>query len=309
VDYAFFFILLIGLAPVILLISVVYVFLIDRVMTAPQDALWHMGRWVTGADADPAELREHLRGWLIKGFWLALLGTALPQHVANVTQPEFEQIFADPALVAFWSIGLLYMVDVAFGVTGYIFTSRALDAHIRSSNPYMWGWIFALICYPPFILMGRGGPLDYRSQFDWHEWLAGSDVLLVLWGVALVTLNAVYVWGSVVFGPRFSNLTHRGILTNGPFRFFKHPAYLAKNLNWWLAYLPFLTTMGPLDAARNCLLLLGVNFIYYMRARTEEWHLMEDPDYRAYSAWIAQHGVLARLRRRMFGAGRLTDRG
>ena len=43
-------------------------------------------------------------------------------------------------------------------------------------------------------------------------------------------------------GPRFSNLTHRGILTHGPYAWSKHPAYLSKNLFWWLSSLPFLAT-------------------------------------------------------------------
>ena len=34
------------------------------------------------------------------------------------------------------------------------------------------------------------------------------------------------------------------------------------------------------------------------RAKTEEKHLMEDPAYRDYSLWIAEHGVLGVLKRR-----------
>ena len=48
---------------------------------------------------------------------------------------------------------------------------------------------------------------------------------------------------------RFSNLTHRGIITNGPYRYSKHPAYLAKNLSWWLVSMPFMITVSPLANA------------------------------------------------------------
>jgi hypothetical protein len=65
--------------------------------------------------------------------------------------------------------------------------------------------------------------------------------------------------------------------------------------------MPFLSMDGPVEVIRNCVLMLGVNFIYYMRARSEEWHLIADPDYRAYSAWIAEYGVLPRLRRAILG--------
>ena len=63
-------------------------------------------------------------------------------------------------------------------------------------------------------------------------------------GAWLVFLTAVYAWATVAFGFRFSNLTHRGILTHGPYAWTKHPAYVSKNLFWWCAVLPFLATSG-----------------------------------------------------------------
>ncbi|OAG62503.1 putative membrane domain protein [Burkholderia pseudomallei] len=43
--------------------------------------------------------------------------------------------------------------------------------------------------------------------------------------------------------------------------------------------------------------LVAVNLLYWLRAKTEERHLMRDPDYRAYAEWIARHGMFARLGR------------
>ena len=77
----------------------------------------------------------------------------------------------------------------------------------------------------------------------------------------------------MAFGFRFSNLTHRGILTHGPYAWTKHPAYLSKNLFWWFAVLPFLATTGnPVDMIRNTVVLALVSGVYYWRARTEERH-------------------------------------
>ena len=94
-----------------------------------------------------------------------------------------------------------------------------------------------------------------------------------------------------------SNLTHRGILTNGPYRWSKHPAYLAKNLSFWMISIPFVIHGSAAESLRQCMLLCGVNLIYYWRAKTEERHLSWDPVYRAYSDWIDQHGLVARLKR------------
>ena len=76
--------------------------------------------------------------------------------------------------------------------------------------------------------------------------LQGHDLVLWVWGTVLVVLTAIYAWATVAFGLRFSNLTYRGVLTNGPYRFTKHPAYLAKNTFWWLETLPFLVVSHSL---------------------------------------------------------------
>jgi protein-S-isoprenylcysteine O-methyltransferase Ste14 len=190
----------------------------------------------------------------------------------------------------------MFLVDVQFATVGYVLTFKPLDSHIRTANPFMAGWAAALICYPPFIMMGDNGPLNYHvATADWAYWFEGHTTLLAIWGVWLVFLTGVYAWATVAFGIRFSNLTHRGILTHGPYRWTKHPAYLSKNAFWWFSTLPFLVTSGSWqDGLRNTVLLAAVSGVYYWRARTEERHLMADPDYAAYAAWMERHGPVPR---------------
>jgi protein-S-isoprenylcysteine O-methyltransferase Ste14 len=156
------------------------------------------------------------------------------------------------------------------------------------------------MCYPPFILMEAGGPLDYHpGTQEWTDWFAGHPWLLAIWGAMLVVLTAVYAWATVAFGLRFSNLTHRGILTHGPYAWSRHPAYLSKNLFWWLSTLPILTIGSVVDAVRATALMGVVSGIYYWRARTEERHLGLDPVYRDYSEWMARRGAVPRFFRWM----------
>ena len=118
----------------------------------------------------------------------------------------------------------------------------------------------------------------------------------------LVALAAVYAWATVAFGLRFSNLTHRGILTHGPYAWTKHPAYVSKNLFWWFATLPFLATSGSfVDMVRNTVLLGLVSGVYYWRAATEEKHLSADPAYRDYAAWMERNGPVPRFIRGLIG--------
>jgi len=126
-------------------------------------------------------------------------------------------------------------------------------------------------------------------------------ILYGLWGMAILTLTGIYVWATVSFGARFSNLTHRGIITNGPYRWSKHPAYIAKGLSWWLISVPFLAHGGALEALRHGLLLLALNGVYFLRAKTEERHLSRDPVYVDYACWIEAHGLFRWLRTLPFG--------
>ena len=203
----------------------------------------------------------------------------------------------------------MFLVDVQIAMVGYLLTMKPLDAQIRSANPYLAGWVAALICYPPFILMGGGGVLDYRTNgAEWTFWLQGMPVLEWIWVAAMVLLTGIYAWATVAFGLRFSNLTYRGVLTNGPYAFTRHPAYLSKNTFWWLSTLPWLTTTHSLvDAIRNTVILGLVSAVYFWRAKTEEAHLLaEDAKYREYHAWMAEHGLVTGTLNRI---GRMLTRG
>ena len=235
----------------------------------------------------------------------------LPPGFAQVVEADPAALLGNPVEFITLLVTLLFLIDVQIGTVGYLLTLRPLDSHIRSGNPFLAGWLAALMCYPPFV-WGIIGPdnqiLSYESGAPgWAHWLADHPALVWSWGGLLVFLTAIYAWATVVFGIRFSNLTYRGVLTHGPYRFTRHPAYVSKNLFWWASALPFLVTSGsPVEAIRNSIFLLVVNAIYYWRAKTEEAHLLaEDPKYRDYHAWMETHGIitapLARLRRMVTG--------
>jgi protein-S-isoprenylcysteine O-methyltransferase Ste14 len=300
-------------------LSVPYVIWLDRYLVEPRDGAFHFGAFVVGGGIagreqwDSAAIAKHWRAWAIKGFFGAFMISILPPGFAQVVEASPAQLIANPVEFVMLLVTLLFLIDVQIGTVGYLLTLRPLDSHIRSGNPLLAGWLAALLCYPPFVwgIIGADKQIlsyEYATP-GWAHWFAGNTPLLWAWGGLLVLLTAIYAWATVVFGVRFSNLTYRGVLTNGPYRFTRHPAYLSKNLFWWASVLPFMVTGGGwLEPVRNCIFLLAVNAIYYWRARTEEAHLLaEDPKYREYHAWMERHGLitapLVRLKRRVLGAG------
>ncbi len=293
-------------APILFVLSIPYVIWLDRYLLEPRDGAWHLGAWLTGQrGVEPEAIYGHLRSWGVKTFFLAFMLAGMPGGDGEFIRWDMTSAWRDPASIARWLITFMFVIDMAVATVGYILTFRPLDSHIRSANPFAAAWMAALICYPPFLLMDNNGPLDYRvATQEWFVWFAGRPKLIVVWGVMLVVLTGIYAWATVAFGPRFSNLTNRGILTHGPYAYSRHPAYLAKNAFWWLATLPILTLGSHVDAVRATVLLGVVSAVYYWRAKTEERHLRLDPDYIAYDEWIARHGVVPRLFQRIFWAKR-----
>ena len=285
------------LLPPWLFLALPYFFFTDRHMPQPRDGYWHMGKLLAfqWAAADRRIVGQHLLGWLIKGFFLPLMFTYLCNDLARFLAYDFAQLTS----FKFWFDFLqdcFYFIDVGLVSMGYLMSLRITDTHFRSAEPTMLGWTVALACYEPFwSLIGRQY-LAYGSDLKWGSWLWNTPLLYGMWGTLILVLTAIYVWATVVFGARFSNLTHRGIITSGPYRWTKHPAYVAKNLSWWMISIPFMASGGPGEALRHCLLLLGLNLIYVMRAKTEEWHLSRDPDYVAYAVWVDTHGMFRFVR-------------
>lgn len=296
-----FFRLAVPALPILALLSIPYFFLVDRRMDDPHDGYWHTGRLCLGVLPQDRQawtkLREHILGWTIKAFFLPLMTVFLAKNLQWMIEHPPQLHLENFRLAVHWWITLAFFLDVSFAFVGYTLTLRIFDSHIRSSNPLLLGWGVALMCYPPFWALFESHYLGYNTPPNWEGWLANSPAIYVLWGSALIFLIAVYAWATVAFGLRFSNLTHRGILTGGPYRFTKHPAYVAKNLYWWLAAVPFIPDSDWQQALRACLMLAMVNIIYYLRARTEEQHLASDPDYVAYAQWIDRHGLFAFLGR------------
>ncbi|AXF11859.1 hypothetical protein CUJ91_29030 [Paraburkholderia graminis] len=243
-------------------------------------------------------LREMLAGWMVKAFFLPLMTVYLSTNAAQLNASLSAALNAPFSLATFrFMYDLSFAMDLMFGTVGYLCTLRILDSHVRSAEPTTLGWLVALICYQPFWSLISSQYIRYEGSMFWDNWLISMPVLRIVWGSVIVALLLCYACATMSFGLRFSNLTNRGIITSGPYRLTKHPAYIAKNLSYWMVSVPFIEPLGWQVALMHCAALVAVNLLYFVRAKTEEKHLMNDPDYRAYAEWIARNGVFAKITR------------
>lgn len=284
-----------GLIPA----GLAYIVFIDARMANPKDGLYLAGAWVLQKISweemnaeERHELKHHILGWVIKGFYLPLMFGMYAGSALGLANAKYSTLLNDgPAFAAVMLKGTL-AVDLAFGALGYCGTFRLLDAHIRSANPFPGGWAVTVVMYSPFWGGIQKFFFAYGNREDWHTVLPENPTLLWVWALGIVGARMVWAWANSLYGFRFSNLTHRGIITAGPYRWTRHPSYVFKNLSWWLSGVPFIVTSDVATAIRETVGLFLVNCMYWARAKYEERHLSEDPTYVAYAMWVEQNSPL-----------------
>ncbi len=184
----------------------------------------------------------------------------------------------------------IFLCDLLFAVVGYVFTFRLLDTHIVLPSRRFQAGSFASSATSPSGASSAQTTWTYeQDHFYWGGVTGGHPAIDFVWGCLILAASAIYAgFPRSAFGLRFSNLTHRGIITSGPYRWIKHPAYFFKCLSFWLISIPFLSNRGLEAALSQSALLILANAVYVARAYTEERHLSRDPVYREYQQFIRQ---------------------
>jgi protein-S-isoprenylcysteine O-methyltransferase Ste14 len=303
-KHASFFNALAWSAPVLLPLGLIYIAFVDAHMVQPEDGTWLAGalalgekKWAALSAEERVLFKEHALAWCIKGFYLPQMFDMYVDAATGLARAPVGEIFNSSVTFGKVAVKAAVAVDMAFGALGYCATLRLFDGHIRSANPLAWGWTVTIMMYTPFWSVFYNNFFAYGDREDWHKLLPDNAALFWTWALLIALLRGGWAWANALYGYRFSNLTHRGIITAGPYRWTRHPSYLFKNLSWWITGLPFLGA-ASLDAAlRACIAMLCMNGIYLLRAKAEERHLSEDPTYVAYALWVEHNSPLRFLRR------------
>lgn len=235
------------------------------------------------------DLAAPARLFALKAIFIPLYGSSL---LALLTMG----LDSRPVTLVDWltlAVILAYTIDLGFGLSGYLFAANELAPTVRSTQPRLIGWLVCLACYGPIFAHWPEFEAVVRAEIGWPTQLE-LTLATGLAAAAMLVLLVLYVSASVCFGLRFSNLANRGVLAAGPYRLMKHPAYFAHAANAWILCGVLLPAAGVELGVSQWLVPLAFSLFYWGRARTEEMHMREDPDYVAYADWIARHGLLAR---------------
>jgi protein-S-isoprenylcysteine O-methyltransferase Ste14 len=142
------------------------------------------------------------------------------------------------------------------------------------------------VCYPPFNIVSShllGQTVSDFPEFD-------DPNLHLAANLTLLALMAIYASASAALGLKASNLTHRGIICRGPYRVIRHPAYICKNMAWWIGSVPVIMAafdVSVFDGIKAAGSMAAWSSVYALRALTEEDHLRRvDGAYAEYAAKV-----------------------
>lgn len=287
------------LYPLLLLVTPWYLRFTSARLAEPDDEYAQLGycllrqREFTFIDHKPLLLKS-----LVKLLFIPIMAGALFDTTEFLL--TFDWSWKPLVLVTgIFTFGLSF--DLIIATIGYVFSSKLLNSDVRSTDPYLSGWLVCLICYPPLLAIYHW----IKQQTDnllWYDWLSADQPLYWFWAFVITASWMIYWISTASFGWRFSNLTWRGLVNTGPYAYTKHPAYIAKNIYWWMHTVPFWGVSTSYELMRNLAGMVFVSTVYYLRAKTEERHLMAFKEYQDYAAHIAENGIFSRIKKVMFSA-------
>lgn len=235
--------------------------------------------------------------WWVKAFWGPLMISFLAGHIATLINKLVATIgtFWLRKINFLWffdtyffptCFSLILFFDTFFFTLGYLIESPKIKNTIKSVEPTILWWAVAIACYPPFNGYITNVIGWYSEDFPKFE----NIHLHINLNILILVLMGIYSWASISLWLKASNLTNRGIVTKWPYRFVRHPAYISKNLAWWIGGLPILiTSLQGENYALFFSVILSLScwtFLYFMRAVTEEKHLSKDSDYKKYKEQV-----------------------
>lgn len=226
------------------------------------------------------QFKNTLLFYLVKFFFIPLMVPStvwyflLVKESLFVPSKEFESVilYFNNYLFAV-IVHIFTFLSLAYYSFGYLVESNYLGSKVKSVEPTVLGWVVTLICYIPFLtLVTRVLPFYTQDM----AFFINHEVTFVM-RIGLLLVMLFKVWSIATLGAKCSNLTNRGIVTSGPYKWVRHPHYLAKLIVWWVTFSPvFITDFWTISG------MLFWTVVYILRAVTEENHLRSDEDYVVY---------------------------
>jgi isoprenylcysteine carboxyl methyltransferase (ICMT) family protein YpbQ len=291
-------------AGLILALSFLLITLTNRILGSVEDATFALGQiWLKGYKSlEFKKIKDAVLEWILRSFFLVMNYTTAVSLFTKLKVVSISTLVQTPLSqsITTW-LDLLFLILLFTILPGYLFSARLINTQVRDLDRTLFGWVVTFICYPPVIYSVFGAWLEYRVnivQLGTDPWIGVLQSMPLWFGIIsaiIIFSEIIHLWGEAILGIRSSNLMNRGIVTNGPFAYTKHPIYVVKCIGWFFIFLPFMTPVGFWPTIQTCILFLMVCGVFTARSWAEERLLAKDEVYVAYAKFIDSTGIFKHI--------------
>lgn len=177
-------------------------------------------------------------------------------------------------------LSIIIMLTLIVYAFSYLSDTVYLKNKIKSIDTTPLGIISNIICFFPVTILTNKIIITNQAELMPVENITLRTTLNVL----IVLANLIGLIAILRLGTRCGNLTNRGIVTGFPYNIVRHPSYIMEACYIFLTAIPifFIIDYTILEKILMGLGALIYIFVLYLRAITEERHLIKDPEYKEY---------------------------
>ena len=187
---------------------------------------------------------------------------------------------------------LIFGVDLLFATVGYGLSLRVIDAHIRTAEPTMYGWVVALFCYQPFYSLMEPSTSTTTAASPSSAWLAPWPPVRWVWagGISSSSRSTSLRRSRSACASRTSRTAGSSPTARTGSRSTRRTS--RRTSRGGCVTIPFIPHGGWEEAIRHSLL-LGVHQHDLLLARQDRGEApLARPAYVAYALWMNDHGTL-----------------
>lgn len=177
-------------------------------------------------------------------------------------------------------IKLLMTLITSILAISYLSELSIFRNKIKSVDTTPLGVLSCIMCYYPItILTNKFLYVTQQNQLP-----VNNPTLLAFLNLFIIIAHIGMLLAILRLGTKAGNLTNRGIVTGFPYNIVRHPDYSMQIFYIILTTIPLLILPETNGFTLTITLVAtaGWIYLYYLRAVTEERHLINDPKYKEY---------------------------
>ncbi len=177
-------------------------------------------------------------------------------------------------------IKIFIMLTTLILTISYLTDLDLFKNKIKSIDTTPLGVISCLVCYYPFTILASNFIKIYEGELV----PVGNLPIRIILNILSVFANLMILIAVARLNTKSGNLTNRGIVQGFPYNVIRHPDYTMQVL-YIIATTAPLLFISNISLIGKTIIVCGTAawiFIYYLRAITEERHLIKDSEYQQY---------------------------